>query len=58
MLIVKKNLTFKLYCCFNRNMFLFEKLKALQYQLHVFIEEKYYTKLSNRLANPLTSSNT
>ena len=42
-------------------MFLFEKFKALQYQLNISIEEskeKYYTKLSNRLADPLTSPKT
>ena len=39
-------------------MFLFEKFKALQYQLNISIDEskeKYYTKLSSRLADPLTS---
>ena len=42
-------------------MFLFEKFKALQYQLNISIEEskdKYYTKLSRRLADPLTSPKT
>ena len=42
-------------------MFLLEKCKALQYQLHISIEEskeKYYTKLSSRLADPLTSPKT
>ena len=42
-------------------MFHFEKFKALQYQLNIYIEElkeKYYTKLSSRLANPLTSPKT
>ena len=42
-------------------MFLFEKFKALQYQLNIYIEEskeKYYTKLSRRLADPLTSPKT
>ena len=42
-------------------MFLLEKFKALQYQLHISIEEskeKYYTKLSSRLADPLTSPKT
>ena len=28
-LMVEKNLAFKLYCCSNKNMFLFEKCKAL-----------------------------
>ena len=39
-------------------MFLFEKFIALQYQLNISIEEskeKYYTKLSSRLADLLTS---
>ena len=42
-------------------MFLFEKFKALQYQSNISIEEskeKYYTKLSRRLADPLTSPKT
>ena len=42
-------------------MFLLEKFKALQSQLHIsFIEsqEKCYTKLSSRLADPLTSPKT
>ena len=42
-------------------MFLFEKFKALQYQLNISIEEskeKYYTELSSRLADPLTSPKT
>ena len=42
-------------------MFLLKKSKALQYQLQIPIEEskkKYYTKLSSRLADPLTSPKT
>ena len=42
-------------------MFLLEKFKALQCQFRISIEEskeKYYTKLSSRLANPLTSPKT
>ena len=57
-LMIEKNLAFKSYCCANRNMFLLEKFKALQYQLHISIEEskeKYYSKLPSRLADPLTS---
>ena len=53
-----KNLAFESYCCSNKNMFLFEKFIALQYQLNISIEEskeKHYTKLSSRLADPLTS---
>ena len=60
-LMTEKNLAFKSYCCSNKNMFLLEKFKALQYQLHISIEEskeKYYTKLSSRLADPLTSPKT
>ena len=60
-LMIEKNLAFKSYCCSNRNMFLFENFKALQYQLHIYVEEskeKYYTKLSTRLADPLTSPKT
>ena len=37
-LMIEKNLVFKLYCCSNRNMFLIEIFKALQYQLHIYIE--------------------
>ena len=39
-------------------MFLLEKFKAIQYQLHISIEEskeKCYTKLTSRLADSLTS---
>ena len=36
-------------------MFLLEKFKALQYQLHISIEESKENKLSSRLADPLTS---
>ena len=56
--MIEKNLACKSYCCFNKNMFLLEKFKALQYQLNISIEEskeKYYTKLSSRLADPFTS---
>ena len=52
---------FIVYRSCNRNMFLLEKFKALQYQLPVFIEEskeKYYTKFSSRLADPLISPKT
>ena len=58
-LVVENNLAFKTYSFSNRNMFLLEK--SLQYQLQIPIEEskkKYYTKLSSRLADPLTSSKT
>ena len=60
-LMLEKNLAFKSYFYSNRSMFLFEKFKALQYQLNISIEEskeKYYTKLSSRLADPLTSPKT
>ena len=60
-LMIEKNLVFKSYCCSNRNMFLIEIFKALQYQLQIYIEqskERYYTKLSSRLAHPLTCPNT
>ena len=59
--MVEKNLAFKSYCYSNKSMFLFEKFKVLQYQLNISIEEskeKYYTKLSSRLADPLTSLKT
>ena len=60
-LMLEKNWVFKSYCYSHKSMFLFEKFKALQYQLNISIEEskeKYYTKLSSRLADPLTSPNT
>ena len=60
-LMLEKNLTFKSYCYSNKSMFFFEKFKALQYQLSMSIEEskeKYYTKLSSRLADPLTHPKT
>ena len=60
-LMLEKNLAFKSYCYSNKSVFLFEKFKALQYRLNISIEEskeKYYTKLSSRLANPLTSPKT
>ena len=60
-LMVEKNVVFKPYCCSNKSMFLLEKYKALQYQLNISIEEskeKYCTKLSSRLADPLTSPKT
>ena len=59
--MIEKNLAVKSYCCSYRNMFLLEKFKTLQYQLHVSIEEsreKYYTKLSSRSSDPLTSPKT
>ena len=59
--MIEKNLAYKSYWCSNRKMHLLEKFKALQYQLHISIEElkeKYYTKWLGRLANPLTSQKT
>ena len=60
-LMAENKVAFKSYCCSNKSMFLLEKFKALQYQLNISIEEskeKYYTKLSSRLADPLTSLKT
>ena len=60
-LINEKNLAYKSYCRFNRDVFLFEKFKFLQNQLSVSIEnskQTYYSKLSRKLANPATSSKT
>ena len=63
-LMTEKNLAFKSCCCSNKNIPLlekFQKFKALQNQLNVSIEEskeKYYTKLTTRLADPLTSPKT
>ena len=59
--MVEKTFAFKSYCCSNKNMFLLEKFKALQYQLNISIEESkevYYAKLSSSLADPLTSPKT
>ena len=59
--MTEKNLAFKSYRCSNRIMLLLEEFKGLQYQLHISIKEskeKYYTKLSNRLVNPLSSPKT
>ena len=53
MFVFEKNLAFK--------SLLFKKFKALHYQLHIPIEElkeKYYTKLSSRIADPVTSPKT
>ena len=60
-LMFEKRLAFKSYCYSNKSMFLFEKFKALQYQLNISIEEskeKCYTKLPSMLANPLTGPKT
>ena len=60
-LINEKNLAYKSYCRFNRDVFLFEKFKFLQNQLNVSIEnskQTYYSKLASKLANPATSSKT
>ena len=59
--MVGKNLALKSYCCSNNNMFLLEEFKALQNELKIYFErlkEKYYTELSSRLADPLTSQKT
>ena len=56
--MVEQNLVFISCCCSNKNIFLPEKFKALQNQLNISIEEskeKYYTKLSSRLADPVAS---
>ena len=60
-LINEKNLAYKSYCRFNRDVLLFEKFKFLQNQLNVSIENSkqiYYSKLASKLANPATSSKT
>ena len=60
-LINEKNLAYKSYCRFNRDVFLFEKFKFLQSQLNVSIEnfkQTYYSKLSSKLNNPATRSKT
>ena len=58
--MVKRNLVFKSYCCCNKYMFFLKNL-ALQTQLNISIkesEEKYYTKFSSRLVDPLTNPKT
>ena len=60
-LINEKNSAYKLCCCFNRDVFIFEKSKVLQNQLNASIEyskQRHYSKLSSKLANPATSSKT
>ena len=57
-LISEKNLAYKSYCPFNRDVFLFETFKFLQNKLNVPIKQKYYSKLSSKLANPATSLKT
>ena len=60
-LINEKNLSYKSYYCFNRDVFLFRKFKFLQKQLNVSIENSKqicYSKLLSKLANPVTSSKT
>ena len=61
-LVIEKNLAFKSYCCYNRDISFSKNVKPYSiYQLHICIEEsneKYYTKLSSRLADPLTSPKT
>ena len=60
-LINEKNSASKLYCSFNRDLFLFEKIKVLQNQFNMSIEnsmQRYYSKFSSKLANPTTSSKT
>ena len=50
-LINEKNLAYKSYCRFNRDVFLFEKFK-LKNQLNVSIEnskQTYYSKLASKL---------
>ena len=42
-LINEKNLAYKSYCRFNRDVFLFEKFKFLQNQLNVSIENSKQT---------------
>ena len=60
-LINEKNLAYKSYCRFNIDVFLFEKFKFLQNELNVSTEnfkQTYYSKLSSKLANPVTSLKT
>ena len=58
-LISERNLAYKLYCRFYRDVFLFEEF--LKNQLNVSIEnskQRYYSKLPSKLVNPATSSKT
>ena len=55
-LINEKISTYKSYCRFSRDVFLYEKFKVLQNQLNVSIEypkQRYYSKFSSKLANLL-----
>ena len=59
--INNKNLAYKSYCRFHRDLFLFEKFKFLQNQLNLSNEnskQTYYSKLSSKLANPAASLKT
>ena len=51
-LIIKKNFGHKSYCCFNRDLLLFEKFKVMQNQLNMSIEnskQMHYSKLSRKM---------
>ena len=50
----EKNFDYKLYCCFNRDVFLFKKFP--ENKLDLPIEKRYYSKLSSKSVNPATSS--
>ena len=52
----EKNFDYKLYCCFNREVFLFKKFEFPENELDLPIEKRYYSKLSSKLVNPATSS--
>ena len=47
-LIIKNNLEFKTYYCSKKNIFLLQKLKALQYQLNISIKDRGVAKIWNK----------
>ena len=60
-LINEKNSTYKSYCCLDRDVFLLKKFKFQQNQFNLSTEiskQRYYSKLSSKLANHATSSKT
>ena len=60
-LINEKNSAYKSYCCLDRDVFILEKFKFQQNQFNLSIEiskQRYYSKLSSKLANHAASSKT
>ena len=60
-LISEKNDTFQCYLRSNKDLKLFNKTEYLRNELKLLIEankEKYYSRISKRMLNPLTSTKT